>query len=89
MWVESYCIPDKRNATIVDKFVVDYFPRAGWLEILLTDNGGEFCQFEWEEYLNTHGIDHRHTTPVHPQSNGKVERLNRTLKDILTKTDKW
>jgi hypothetical protein len=84
-WVESYCIPDKRNATIVEKFVVDYFPRAGWPEILLTDNGGEFCQFEWEQYLNTHGIDHRHTTPVHPQSNGKVERLNRTLKDILKK----
>ena len=27
-WVESYCLPDKRNVTIVEKFVSDYFPRA-------------------------------------------------------------
>ena len=84
-WVESYCLPDKRNASIVEKFVADYFPRAGWPEILLTDNWGEFCQFEWEEYLTSHGVEHRHTTPVHPQSNGKVERFNRTLKDMLKK----
>ena len=36
-------------------------------------------------YLQQHGVDHRHTTPVHPQSDGSTERFNRTLKSMLEK----
>ena len=32
------------------------------------------------------GVEHRTTTPVHPQSNGRVERFNRTLKELLAKS---
>ena len=40
---------------------------------------------QWKQYLQNLGIDHRRTTLRHPQSNGRVERFNRTFKEMLTK----
>lgn len=38
------------------------------------------------EMTNKFQIDHRKTTPYHPQSNGQTERVNQTLVSILRKT---
>jgi len=84
-WVEAYPIPNKKAATVVDKFTTEYFPRAGYPEVILTDCGTEFLEREWEEFLAKMGIEHRQTTVRHPQSNGKVERMNRTIKETLRK----
>ena len=40
------------------------------------------------------GVEHHRTTPVQPQSNGRTERFNRTLKEMLQKlvnnaSDRW
>ena len=40
---------------------------------------------EWTNYMANLKIDHRRCTPQHPESNGKTERLNRTLKELLQK----
>ena len=34
---------------------------------------------EFENFIATHGIQHRKSPPLWPQANGEVERLNRTL----------
>jgi Integrase core domain len=48
------------------------------LKAIRTDNGGEFCNDKWDEYLKSHGILHEKTTPYTPQQNlGK--RGHRTL----------
>jgi hypothetical protein len=46
---------------------------------LRTDNGGEFCGNEFEEFYKKCGIGRQKTTPYTPQQNGVVERMNRKL----------
>lgn len=49
------------------------------LKTLRTDNGGEFCSAEFEDYLKKNGIVHQTTNPYTPEQNGLCERLNRTV----------
>jgi len=49
------------------------------IEVLRTDNGGEVCKKEFEEFCKNCGIARQNTTPYTPQQNGVTERINRTL----------
>eukprot|EP00253_Pinus_taeda_P025205 PITA_25205 len=49
------------------------------IKVLRTDNGGEFCSKEFEEFCKNCGIARQKTTPYTPQQNGVVERMNKTL----------
>jgi len=44
-----------------------------------TDGGGEYTSKKFTEYLKSEGILKETTTPYTPQSNGVVERANRTI----------
>jgi transposase InsO family protein len=48
---------------------------------VLTDNGSCYRSRLWKETLTTAGITHKRTRPYRPQTNGKVERYNRTMLD--------
>jgi len=47
---------------------------------LLTDNGSGYVSRIFEDYLRLVGIKHIVAAPYHPQTNGKVERYQQTLK---------
>lgn len=51
--------------------------------ILLSDNGLEFKNEKFEKYCKTFGVQQVFVTPYHPQSDGVVERFNRTLIAML------
>ncbi|MFH9466413.1 IS481 family transposase [Streptomyces clavifer] len=51
------------------------------VERVLTDNGACYKSYLWRDALAAAGITHKRTRPYRPQTNGKVERLNRTLLD--------
>ena len=82
-WAEAYPLPDKTNKSVWYAFSTHFLSRHGVHECLITDNGGEFIANAFTEYLHTLGVEHHRTTPAHPASNGKCERFNRTLKELL------
>jgi transposase InsO family protein len=49
------------------------------VERVLTDNGSAYRSHAWRTEHHQLGIRHSRTRPRRPQTNGKVERLNRTL----------
>ena len=77
-------IKDKRSCTVVRamKFqVLPFLPQVPCS--LLTDNGGEFTSTEFESFLNSFSIKHKLTTPFQPTSNGCVERVNKSIKNLI------
>ena len=49
------------------------------IKVLRSDNGGEFCEKEFENFCRECGIARQKTTPYTPQQNGVAERMNRSL----------
>lgn len=49
------------------------------IKILRTDNGLEYCNRDFENFLKSAGIVHQKTNPYTPEQNGTSERSNRTI----------
>ena len=80
----AYCevLPDEQATTAVAFWAraQAFFADHGiTVERVLTDNGACYRSRQWREHLAAAGINHKRTRPYRPQTNGKVERLNRTL----------
>ncbi|MFF1606128.1 IS481 family transposase [Streptomyces mirabilis] len=72
----------KETATAFWNHAQAFFTQAGiTVERVLTDNGACYKSFLWRDALTAAGITHKRTRPYRPQTNGKVERFNRTLLD--------
>ena len=84
-WAEAFPIRSKRNDLIWEVLVEQIVARYGVPAIIVSDNGGEFTSKKFEAWLREHGINHKLTSPYHPQTNGKVERFNGTIQKLLLK----
>jgi transposase InsO family protein len=51
---------------------------------LLSDNGPAYVSKELREYLSERDISHTRGQPYHPQTQGKIERYHRTMKNLVT-----
>ena len=60
--------------------------RFGCPRILVSYRGTHFLNEMFQDLTDRFKIDHRKTTPYHPQTNGQTERVNETLVSILRKT---
>jgi transposase InsO family protein len=76
-------LPDERQET-ASEFIcraLGFFAERGvHVERVLTDNGSCYRSREFGRALAGAGVAHRRTRPYRPQTNGKVERFNLTLK---------
>ena len=59
------------------------FCRYGAPAEIITDNGPQFISKEFDSLMSEFNIKHRKVEPYHLQSNGEVERFNRTLKKAI------
>lgn len=84
-WPEVYPIPNQEATTVADQLVNDWISRFGVPLELHTDQGRNFESNVFQEVCKLLGIRKTRTTPLHPQSDGMVERFNRTLLEHLRK----
>ena len=63
--------------TSVDQVKVKHKPR------LLSDNGPCYISQELKDYLNDKQMDHTRGAPYHPQTQGKIERYHRSMKNVI------
>ncbi|MBB4686150.1 transposase InsO family protein [Amycolatopsis jiangsuensis] len=78
----SEILPDEKKETAAAFWqrAQIFFAASGiTVQRVLTDNGSCYKSRLWRETLITAGITHKRTRPYRPQTNGKVERFNRTL----------
>lgn len=76
-WPEAMPLPDKTAAS-TSRFMLDVLSRHGCPSVVVTDNGREF-EGNFAQLLQRNSIEHMHTSAYHPQANGLVERMNRTM----------
>jgi len=50
---------------------------------LLSDNGPCYISQNLKEYLDYQGMEHTRSAPYHPQTQGKIERYHRSMKNII------
>ena len=74
------------DAASVAEELVRIFSRVGVPKEILTDQGTNFTSHLLAELYNMLHVRPIRTTPYHPQTDGLVERFNRTLKMMLRKT---
>ncbi|KAJ8651374.1 hypothetical protein O0I10_013106 [Lichtheimia ornata] len=78
-------IPNKEAKTIA-KELVKVFSDFGYPRIIQSDNGAEFKNQLLKEVLDNIGVDHRLSTPYHPQANGLAERWVQSAVMIIRKS---
>ena len=81
-WPEVAFMPEVSTHRII-KFLKTIFGREGSCHELVSDNGVQFRSFEFARFLKSENVRHLRTSLYYPQSNGEVERFNRTLKHVV------
>lgn len=78
----SYPLQSKEAKEVASK-VGALFASGVRTSVLQSDNGGEFKNAEMKQVCDRWGVKQIFSTPYTPTSQGAVERVNRTLKDML------
>ena len=71
----SDTLDEALDFTGLDQVRVKHKPR------LLSDNGPSYISGELAEYLRDNGMAHTRGRPYHPQTQGKIERWHRSMKN--------
>jgi hypothetical protein len=84
-WPEAAPISQKTGAEVADFIYSHIYCRYGCPRHIQTDNGLEFKNDLVAQLFKKWKIRHHFSTPYHPQSNGLVERYNKTLCNAIAR----
>ena len=82
-WTEACPLPDKTAWTVADAFFQQMVCHFGMPIVIHPDQGREFENKIMQAPCIMGGSHKSKTTPYHPESDGMVERFNRTLLMML------
>ena len=83
-WTEALPMPNMEACTVAKTLVENVLFRFGILLKIHSDQGRQFESNLFKEMCKLLGIEKTRTTPYHPESDGMVERFNRTLATMLS-----
>lgn len=84
-WAEAFPLPNQEAQTIAEVFVTHFVCRYGMPSQIHTDRGKNFDSRLLQSICKLLDIEKTLTSAYRPQSDGLVERMNRTLEDIVSK----
>ena len=84
-WPLVFAAPDQKAIRIAKLLAEELVPMFGCPECLLTDRGTNLLASVMKDVCKLMGVTKLNTTAYHPQCDGLVERMNRTLKAMLRK----
>ncbi|OMH80458.1 Retrovirus-related Pol polyprotein from transposon, partial [Zancudomyces culisetae] len=84
-WPLAEAVENIRSDTIINFIVTHIVQNFGTPDQIITDRGPGFISEAAENVHNFLGIKHTPATSYRPQTNGMVERLNQTLKNVLSR----
>ncbi|XP_057358257.1 uncharacterized protein LOC130683788 [Manis pentadactyla] len=84
-WTEAFPTKTETAQTVSKKILEEIFPRFGIPKVIGSDNGPAFVAQVSQGLAKILGTDWKLHCAYRPQSSGQVERMNRTLKETLTK----
>lgn len=82
-WPEAVPMKDATADSCVAALLSHWISRFGLPDDITSDRGTPFTSQLWTSLARLLGTTAHHTTSYHPESNGMVERLHRTLKASL------
>jgi transposase InsO family protein len=83
-WAIAQALPRRSSESVAEMLRYIIFTYGKPMAIL-TDNGEEFLSYHVQNLLRRFGIHHLHMTPYHPQTNGRLEKLNDVLMQMLVR----
>jgi putative transposase len=70
-------------AYTIDKAIANAGVNPKYMPRLLSDNGSCYISHELKNYLRAIGMEQVHGKPNHPQTQGKIERYHRSMKNVV------
>ena len=84
-WAEAYAMPNQTSETVAKIFVNEFICRFGIPPRIISDQSSQFEAALFHQMCQLLGMRKTRTTALHPQSDGKTERQNRTVIAVLAK----
>jgi len=85
-WTEAYALANEEASTCLKALYNGFFSRFGLPAQIHSDQGRNFESKLMQELTKMAGIRRTRTTPYHPRGDGMIERLNRTVLQMLRAT---
>ena len=85
IYIETVKLSNESSNEVIHH-IKSIFARHGIPQEVVSDNGPQYSSLEYKKFANEYGFLHTTSSPKFPQSNGKAEKADRTVKNLLKKS---